>query len=141
MFFLKRNIREVQNINPTAQLLRVVGIGVLASLITMLILLTLVSFVFKATGTVSATPAGIVVVLVAALSGFTGGYVSTRILKRKGLLVGMITVLVVGFLVFVAGFFLSGNNIQPTNLIKQGVLIIGGCIGGVMGVNHRSKRK
>lgn len=138
---MKKNSREAQNINPTTQLLRAVGIGVLSSLFTMLILLTLVSFVFKTAGTISATPAGIVAVIIAALSGFIGGYVSTRILKRKGLMVGMMTVLVVAFLVFVAGFLLSGNDIQGTNLIKQGILIVGGCAGGIMGVNHRSKRK
>ncbi len=136
---MKRS-REAQQ-NPAVKLVKGVGIGVLSALLSMLLLLTLVSLVLKVAGSVSQSAAGIVTVVIAAGGGFIGGNVTARILKSRGLMAGLLTALIVAFVVFIIGFFLSGNDIQGTNLIKHGILIIGGCAGGVMGANHRSRRK
>ena len=122
-------------------MLRAVGIGVLVSAMTVLILLLLSALVFKIAGTISPVTAGVAGVLIAALSRYLGGYTATRILKRAGLLTGFLTALFASLLLFITGLLLSDNGVQPTNLIKHGILLFSGVCGGVLGVNHREKRK
>ena len=138
---VKKKNRETKTAGRATQMFRAVGLGVLVSLLVMLLLMALVSMIFKIAGSVSLVTAGIAAVIIAAAGGYFGGYTATRILKRNGLMAGFLTSFFLSGLLFLTGFLLSENKIQATNLIKQGILIVGGCFGGVLGVNHREKRK
>ena len=138
---IKKRTRETKTIPPASELFRAAGIGVLVSLLALVLLMALFSLIFKLAGALSLRTAGVAAVLIAAVSGFLGGYTTTRILKRNGLMAGLLTALIVAGLLFLAGFLLSENQVQGTNLIKQGILLAGGGFGGVLGVNRREKRK
>ena len=105
-------------------------------------ILTLVisSFLFVKSQNISATVITPLTMFAIALGAFISGYVTARIIKSNGLFWGMIAGFVMFSVVFIAGLMISNGEISTLVLVKLTLMLLMGAIGGIAGVNKKSKR-
>lgn len=105
-------------------------------------ILTLVisSFLFVKSQNISATVITPLTMFTIALGAFIGGYITARIIKSNGLFWGMIAGFVMFSVVFIAGLMISNGEISTLVLVKLTLMLLMGAIGGIAGVNKKSKR-
>ena len=72
---------------------------------------------------------------------FLGGYVSARIVGKKGLLCGFLTGLLYYFILTGISLAVMHFSLDASQAVKMGVAFIAACIGGVLGVNGKGRRK
>lgn len=85
--------------------------------------------------------AAVVPVTVAAVlaGAFVGGYVSAGLNKSFGLVIGAVCGAVI-FLAFLCIGSLSGGSIGIVTLLRLGLDVLSGAVGGVIGVNKKRRR-
>lgn len=76
----------------------------------------------------------------AAIGTFCGGYFAARKNKSKGVINGLLVAIIIYLLVSVVALILD-SNFTVMSLIHLAVIVLSGCIGGIMGVNKRDKRR
>lgn len=76
----------------------------------------------------------------AAIGTFCGAYFSARKNKSKGIVNGLMVAAIIYILVGIVALFLD-DNFTVMSLIHLAVIVLSGCIGGIMGVNKQEKRK
>ena len=76
----------------------------------------------------------------AAIGTFCGAYFAARKNKSKGIVNGFIVAVIIYILVGIVALFLD-SNFTVMSLIHLAVIVLSGCIGGIMGVNKQEKRK
>lgn len=105
-------------------------------------ILTLVmsSFLFVKSQNISATVITPLTMFAIALGAFISGYITARIIKSNGLFWGMIAGFVMFSVVFIAGLMISNGEISTLVLVKLTLMLLMGAIGGIAGVNKKSKR-
>lgn len=105
-------------------------------------ILTLVisSFLFVKSQNISATVITPLIMFAIALGAFISGYITARIIKSNGLFWGMIAGFVMFSVVFIAGLMISNGEISTLVLVKLTLMLLMGAIGGIAGVNKKSKR-
>ena len=105
-------------------------------------ILTLVisSFLFVKSQNISATVITSLTMFAIALGAFISGYITARIIKSNGLFWGMIAGFVMFSVVFIAGLMISNGEISTLVLVKLTLMLLMGAIGGIAGVNKKSKR-
>lgn len=105
-------------------------------------ILTLVisSFLFVKSQNISATVITPLTMFAIALGAFISGYITARIIKSNGLFWGMIAGFVMFSVVFIAGLMISNGEISTLVLVKFTLMLLMGAIGGIAGVNKKSKR-
>lgn len=105
-------------------------------------ILTLVisSFLFVKSQNISATVITPLTMFAIALGAFISGYITARIIKSNGLFWGMIAGFVMFSVVFIAGLMISNGEFSTLVLVKLTLMLLMGAIGGIAGVNKKSKR-
>lgn len=105
-------------------------------------ILTLVisSFLFVKSQNISATVITPLTMFAITLGAFISGYITARIIKSNGLFWGMIAGFVMFSVVFIAGLMISNGEISTLVLVKLTLMLLMGAIGGIAGVNKKSKR-
>lgn len=105
-------------------------------------ILTLVisSFLFVKSQNISATVITPLTMFAIASGAFISGYITARIIKSNGLFWGMIAGFVMFSVVFIAGLMISNGEISTLVLVKLTLMLLMGAIGGIAGVNKKSKR-
>ncbi|MGN0453081.1 MAG: TIGR04086 family membrane protein [Ruminococcus sp.] len=119
--------------------IKAVTAGIIAATIVCLAMLLIVSLILLISGIL---PKGILVwvgVVVSALSAFTGGYVSARITKSNGLLVGAVCGAVIFLILFIAGLAGTEDNVSYITFVKLIAVTICSALGGIKGVNKKDK--
>ncbi|MCI5527291.1 MAG: TIGR04086 family membrane protein [Oscillospiraceae bacterium] len=89
-------------------------------------------------------PQGMILPLAVGAMGigtFLGGYVSARIVGKKGLLCGFLTGLLYYFILTGISLAVMHFSLDASQAVKMGVAFIAACIGGVLGVNGKGRRK
>ncbi len=114
-------------------------IGGISEIVVCILLFVLTAFALTKAGYI---PDGIIATattVLSALSCFAGGFISGRIVKKTGMLVGAAS----GFLLFFIQLAISliTGAFSPTVLvlIKAAALTVSGAIGGIFGVNRKEK--
>lgn len=74
-----------------------------------------------------------------ALGSFIGGYISARIYKSAGIIIGVFTGLIIFLIVFLAGINSIYSGVSLFTLFKFLVIIVFSVIGAIMGVNKKEK--
>ena len=74
-------------------------------------------------------------------SSFSGGLVTSRILKKRGLFSGAFTGLIYYILLILAGLAFFGSKITIAALTKLVMMILASSLGGIVGVNAFRKKK
>lgn len=76
----------------------------------------------------------------AAIGTFCGAYLAARKNKAKGIVNGLMVAAIIYVLVSIVALILD-NNFTVMSIIHLAVIVLSGCIGGIMGVNKSEKRK
>jgi putative membrane protein (TIGR04086 family) len=121
------------------RLLRPVAIGtVVGALVCVLILMIMAAVMVS--GVIPAKAVTPMAFVAAALGAFAGGFVAARLSRERGLLYGAAT----GFLLFLlttaAGFALLPETGGTLLLLKLALMVGGGALGGILGVNLKRRR-
>ena len=77
----------------------------------------------------------------ASLGGFFAGFIAARMAHSKGLLLGLICGLVISAVILIAGLSVMRQLLGITLLIKFLMIIAASCLGGVIGVNCKKRRR
>lgn len=80
-------------------------------------------------------------ILTVAAGGFAGGYVAARTFRKKGLLIGVTVGVLLALILTVAGVLFTKEAPAMQSLSKFAILIVSAMIGGILGVNAKSKRR
>ena len=76
-----------------------------------------------------------------AIAALVAGFFASKIHQKQGLLIGMACGVALFVLIFLIGLIAGGTPLSFWTAVKFAVLIISGCVGGILGVNFRIKRK
>lgn len=110
--------------------------GILVCLITLIVFSTIMHF--RSIPLLAINPFAIAATV---LGAFSGGFMTTRITKSNGLILGAVT----GFLLFVIivliGLTVFKDKVSTLTLIKMAIMVLSGSIGGIAGVNTSSRRR
>lgn len=74
------------------------------------------------------------------IGAYSGGYISSKKRRQKGLLTGIITGVVIYCIILCIGVFFAKNSISFTFVTKLILTLTCAAIGGVVGVNAKGKR-
>lgn len=80
-------------------------------------------------------------ILTVAAGGFAGGYGAARTFRKKGLLIGVTVGVLLALILTVAGVLFTKEAPAMQSLSKFAILIVSAMIGGILGVNAKSKRR
>ena len=89
-------------------------------------------------------PQGIILPLAIGAMGvgtFLGGYVSARIVGQKGLLCGFLTGLLYYLVLTGISLAIMHFSLDASQAVKMGVALAAACVGGVLGINGKGKRR
>lgn len=120
--------------------LKPLAIGAAAGLVVSLLALALFALIlsYQSVPHVLVTPLSIAAVCI---GGLVAGVVAGRLLRSKGLLIGLATGLFLYLVTLLASFSLSADAFGMMALIKLGATVLCGVVGGVFGVNTAKKRR
>lgn len=127
--------------NPIFAAVRSIIIGAVVGAALCAALLGACALAFVSAGHI---PQGLISPLVIALSvisSFFAGFVSAKISKKRGLVYGALTGMLLFAVFVVSGLIASHEAISMTAVIRLVVMVLAGAIGGLLGVNRKSKVK
>lgn len=120
---------------------RSVLLGAAVGLCVSVLLLCASAAVIVKLGTLPSDYLPIITIIIGAAGAFVSGYTAVAMYKKRGLLTGLITGAVMFAAVFVTSLLSGSTDDLAGTLIKCGVFILMGSIGGVVRVNKREKVK
>ncbi len=80
-----------------------------------------------------------IMILILSVSVFFGGYITSRISKSKGLILGLINGIIIFCALYLSGIFMNNATITYITLIKFFAITICSILGGIKGVNKKEK--
>ena len=116
---------------------------ILKSVTAGLFLLTVLLLLFSFLLTKADVPLSLlepVTLLITAVSCITAGFLAARAIRARGLLVGGASGFGIYLVLLILSFFFS-DSFDLQMLFKLIVCLLGGAVGGVTGVNAKSKRR
>ena len=119
--------------------IRAVCWGSAAGAAVIMLLILLFTAVFAKMRQVPQGAAVPITIAAASLGALVGGYVSGRISQQKGILYGFSSGLLLFALLFLCGVIIVREPLAPAMFIKLGLMLLFGIIGGILGVNRKSK--
>lgn len=116
-----------------------IGFGIIISFVITLVTLLLIALVmyFANIDSIYASPLASVGL---AVGCFFGGLYSSKKSGKNGLLYGFLTAGIYFILIFIASLSVSLNSIGILTLIHAAVMLLSGSIGGILGVNSKTKQ-
>lgn len=118
---------------------RSVFIGAAAGLCVCALLLCAASALIVKAGMLPTDLLPIITIVIGAAGAFSGGYLSVAMFRKRGLLTGLLTGGLMFLSVFITALISSSSDDVTGTLIKCGVFVLAGSIGGVVRVNKRRK--
>ena len=103
-----------------------------------------VLMIFALVLTLQDIPQGMILPLAVGAMGIgtcLGGYVSARIVGKKGILCGLLTGLLCCLILTGVSLAVIHSWMDASQAVKLGVVLTMSCIGGVLGVNRQGKRR
>ncbi len=114
-----------------------IGVAVAAGVILLVMLIAAALMVLLDINVMYASPISSVC---AAIGTFCGAYLAARKNKSKGIVNGLLVAAIIYVLISIVALILD-DNFTVMSLIHLAVIVLSGCIGGIMGVNKNEKRK
>jgi len=115
------------------------GFGIVASVLTAVIVSVLFALLVSALSVPYKTMPLLATVTVA-LTGIAGGYVTSRVFKKKGLLTGAFLGVILSVILTLVSVLVTEASPSAGGLIKILVIVVAAMTGGVLGVNTKQKR-
>lgn len=127
--------------NNGLKLFRAVLIGTGAGLIICTVLLILATITFLQVKSIPAEAISVMVQIFGAIGAFAGGYITVRIAKEKGMILGVATAALLFVFVLLAGLCATTSTVTFATVAKGLAMLISGCLGGIVAVNKKQKIK
>lgn len=116
-------------------------LGALSGIIISVLLAIIFSFVIVLIGKLFYGASDYIPLIILALGSLSGGYISARIRKNRGIITGSATGLLMFIIIFTAGLSTFAGEFSLYILIKAIVMIMFSIIGAVIGVNKKEKQR
>ncbi len=113
--------------------------GVVCGLLITIIFMCLLSVVIISSGLLPIDVINYITIAILSIGAFFGGYISTKITKSAGLVIGAITGFAIFLLITVFGLIKSNDTITINTLIRFIATLITGCLGGILGLRKKEK--
>lgn len=121
--------------------LRPYVLGVLSAAIINIAIIALSAFLLSSSKVFSEEIVLGVIIAADVIGAFIGGYIAARIKKEKGIVCGAVIGCTL-FIIVLIGAMISGlDEITYRTVISFGVLMIFGALGGIKGVNRKTRIK
>lgn len=127
--------------NPVFGALRSIVIGCVAGAAFCAALLGLCSLAFVSAGNIPQDFISPLVIGLSVLSAFLAGFITAKISKKRGLIYGMLSGLLLFVLFLLAGLAASREPVSAEAGIRMLVMALAGAIGGFLGVSRKTKLK
>lgn len=128
--------------NTVPKFVRAALVGAVFGVVMCALLLLLCALVFVKMGNMpegAMTPCAIALLCLAAM---TAGFAAAKVTHSKGLLVGLAAAGVLFVVVLAVGLASMSETPSLTAiLLRCGLMLAGGAVGGIFGVNRRQRRK
>lgn len=124
---------------PTGAAVLPMLFGIMGALIISLLLLAVFAMIMSMRDMPSAVILALAYASVAGGS-FAGGFVSARLIRSRGLVVGAVTGAAFLLILYLAGLITRQTQFSVDLLGKIAVAVLAGGAGGIIGVNKRKRR-
>lgn len=81
------------------------------------------------------------VIVVCTVSSFGGGFITAKISRKRGLIFGMLTGLLLFLLFLISGVLVSANNFTVLCWVRLALMLLASAFGGFLAVNKASRHK
>ena len=107
----------------------------------LILMLFLSSFFVLKMKSLSQTAVFAAAIISSCISAFLAGFLASRILKARGIIVGALSALLLFIIVLLAGTIISSDSINLDTLMRFAAMLLSGSFGGILGVNRRPRRR
>ena len=125
--------------NQNSDIIKSLICGVLSSVVIIAILMCILCAVFFMTPLPPYEYLQYIMLALVAIGVFFGGYIASRINKRKGMIVGLCVGAVILLALIASGFTIENSTITIITLIKTVIILLCSMLGGIKGVNVKEK--
>lgn len=115
------------------------SVGVMS--VTSAVLLSVLALIFGKSGSLPKGAVPVITTLIGCIAVFLGGFLSSLYMKEKGILVGLASGGVFLLVVVLVSLFYYENALGIASIGKAAAIFLSGAIGGILGVNRKSKVK
>ncbi len=126
--------------NNILKSIKAILISTIIGIFISMMVLIVSSFLFVKSKNLPSSVISPFTIATSALGAFISGYISSRIIKSNGLLLGMISGFLMFVIIFVSGLMMFNGEITTLSLVKLTSMLLTGAIGGIAGVNKKSRR-
>lgn len=120
-------------------LIKAVLFGTVCGLLVTVILICILSAIVMTSGLLPTKLTNYITLALLALGAFSGGFITSRITKSAGLVVGLITGFAIFILITVIGLTKSDDPVSLLTLIRLVALLVAGGIGGIVGLKRKER--
>lgn len=120
---------------------RAVIFGGLFGGVMLILMLFLSSFFVLKMKSLSQTTVFAAAIISSCISAFLAGFLASRILKARGIVVGALSALLLFIIVLLTGTIISSDSINLDTLMRFAAMLLSGSFGGILGVNRRPRRR
>ncbi len=135
-----KNNRE-RSINPVFNTLRPIVFGAVGGALICAILLAVCAFAFVSSKHLPQSVIPSLVLAIVSVSAFFSGYIAAKTSHARGLMFGVFSALTLFLMFFICGIFVANETVTFSALMRLVIMLIVGAIGGIIGVNKKSKNK
>lgn len=122
------------------RMLRPAAVGVVCGAVICAVILALMAVVVSVR-TVPQSVLDPVAVFALSVGAFASGFCCARIVRKNGLWCGMFTGLIFAVVALLCGLAVPGNGWGLGVLTKLAIMLFSSMLGGVLGVNTRTRKK
>lgn len=130
------NVENVSGIHPY---IKPLIWGVIWGSVTIIALIAIASLII-ANLEIPIPSVPLIVTICGGVGTFVAGFVSAKIMRRKGLIIGFLTGLMFLVVLFVSTLTFSGDAFNAETITKFIVLLVAALLGGMLGVNSKKRR-
>lgn len=121
--------------------IRAAILSTLAAMATAMVLLMVLSLLLSKLYTLPKSALPVLTTVIACAAVFLGGLLSSMLLKERGLINGVIVAVIFSVILFGVSIFVFETELGLSALTKFAAILMSGILGGILGVNRKSRVK
>lgn len=121
--------------------IRAAILSTLAAMATAMVLLMVLSLLLSKLYTLPKSALPVLTTVIACAAVFLGGLLSSMLLKERGLINGVIVAVIFSVILFGVSIFVFETELGFSALTKFAAILMSGILGGILGVNRKSRVK
>lgn len=123
------------------KILRATAVSIIGMTATGALLLAITALILGKTGNLPRAAIPIMMTVFGCITAFAGGFLASAALKEKGLLFGFLAALILLAVILLVTFLVFQENLTVASAGKGAAILLSGAIGGILGVNRKSRVK